>query len=343
MKTVKEIAEALNGKIEGNPDCEINKIAKIEFAANDQISFISNPLYEKYYDTTNAGALLVSKEFKPKSIRDNLTLIRVQDPYLAFLNAIELFDEDAEVPFEGISDNCSIGDNSEIAVDVSISDYTHIGNNCKIATGTRIYSNCTISSDVEIGSNCIIYPNVVIYQGSRLGKNVIIHSGTVIGSDGFGHALQPDGTYKKIPQKGIVVIEDDVEIGSNCSVDRATIGETKICKGVKLDNQIQIGHNVIISENTVIVAQAGISGSTKIGKRCMIGGQAGLVGHLEISDDVLIGASVGVSKSILKAGIYTGYRAKPVKEDLKREAYINRIPELEEKIRQLQKELEKKK
>ena len=165
---------------------------------------------------------------------------------------------------------------------------------------------------------------------------MIIHSGTVIGSDGFGFARQDDGTYKKIPQTGRVVIEDDVEIGSNCSIDRATLGETKICKGVKLDNQIQVAHNVIIGENTVIAAQVGIAGSTKIGKRCMIGGQSGIVGHIEICDDVIIGAAVGVSKSIEKPGLYTGYRIKPHREDLKTEISIRNIPKLEDRIRALE-------
>ena len=340
---VKEISELLHGEIEGNPDYEIRKIAKIENASSDEMSFISNPIYEKFYQTTKAGVLIVSKLFFPKPKRNDLILIKVQDPYLAFIESIELFEKNTEDPFEGISAHCLIGKDFEIAENVSIGDFTKIGNNCKIEEGTRIHANCTIESFVEIGKNCIIYPNVVIYQGCRLFNNVIVHSNTVIGSDGFGQAIKSDGTYKKIPQKGIVVLEDDVEIGSNCSIDRATLGETRICRGVKLDNQIQIGHNVTIGDDTVIVAQVGIAGSTKIGKRCMIGGQAGIVGHLDICDDVIIGSSVGVSKSITKPGLYMGYRAKPAREDLKREVYINKIPELEEKIKLLQKELENKK
>ncbi len=340
---VKEIATTVNGEIEGNPDLEITNIVKIEYADSEHISFISNPLYEKFYSTTRAGSLLVSKDFVAKSKREDITLIRVADPYIAFLKVMGLFSENKDITFTGISDKCSIGDESLLSENVSIGDFTCIGKNCKIGKETRIYPNCTIESNIEIGENCIIYPNVVIYRDCRLGDNVIIHSGTVIGSDGFGQAKQDDGSYKKIPQNGIVVLEDNVEIGSNCCIDRATIGETRICKGVKCDNQIQIGHNVVIGENTVIVAQVGIAGSTKIGKRCMIGGQSGIVGHLEICDDVIIGASVGVSKSITKPGLYTGYRMKPLKEDLKREAYINKIPELEEKIKQLQKEPENKK
>jgi UDP-3-O-[3-hydroxymyristoyl] glucosamine N-acyltransferase len=220
--------------------------------------------------------------------------------------------------------------------DIYIGNFVSIGKNCKFGENTKIFSNCTIENGVSIGNNCIIYPNVVIYQNCKIGNNVIIHSGTVIGSDGFGFAPQEKGEYKKIPHKGIVVIEDDVEIGSNCCIDRATIGETKICKGVKLDNQIQIAHNVTIEQDTVIAAQSGIAGSTKIGKRVKMGGNSGIVGHLTICDDVTIGAMVGVSKSITSGGIYTGYRAKPIKDDLKREARINKLEILEERIKKLE-------
>ena len=201
---------------------------------------------------------------------------------------------------------------------------------------TAIFPNCTIGKNVTIGNNVIIYPNVTVYNGSVIGNNVIIHSGTVIGSDGFGQARQPDGTYKKIPQVGIVVIEDDVEIGACTTIDRATIGETRICKGVKLDNQIQIAHNVTIGEHTVIAAQAGIAGSTKIGKRCMIGGKAGIAGHIEIGDDVILGAASNTTKSILKPGVYMGYRAKPMRDFLKEEANVNSIPDLKSKIKNLE-------
>ena len=338
---VTDIAEFLHGKTEGNSDIEISSVAKIEFAKRDEVSFISNPLYEKFYKSTNAGALIVSKDFHTVEKRDDITLIRVADPYLAFLDVIGLFEQKDESVFSGISERCSIGEDCEIAGDVFIGDFVTVNNNCKIGSKTQIHSNCSIGSLVELGNNCIVYPNAVVYNGCKIGNNVIIHSNTVIGSDGFGQVRQTDGSYRKIPQKGIVVIEDDVEIGSNCSIDRATMGETRICKGVKLDNQIQIAHNVYIGENTAIAAQVGIAGSTKIGKRCMIGGQSGIVGHLEICDDVIIGASVGVSKSINKPGLYTGYRGRLSKDDLKREVYINRIPELEEKIKELRRKMDK--
>lgn len=334
---ISEILKYVNGTADGDLDKEINNVAKIETAKEDEITFISNPLYQKYFLTTKAGAVLVREDFEYKEKPKNLTVIKVSDPYLAFLDLIELFSKEEDV-YSGVSDKCFIGEQCEIPEDVYIGNFTSIGNRVKIGSGTKIYSNCTIENDVEIGNNCIIYPNVSIYYKCKIGNCVIIHSGVVIGSDGFGFAKQQDNTYKKIPHRGIVVIEDNVEIGSNTTIDRATIGETRICKGVKLDNQIQIAHNVHIGENTVIAAQVGISGSVKIGKRCMIGGQSGFVGHITICDDVIIGASVGVSKSITKPGVYIGYRGKPYYKALKEEAAIKHLPELIELIKKYQKE-----
>jgi UDP-3-O-[3-hydroxymyristoyl] glucosamine N-acyltransferase len=333
---VAEIAEYVSGNLESyGLDPDIVQVGKIDSATQNEIAFISNPLYEKYFTTTRAGAVLVSNEFKIPEPRSDLAVIRVKDPYLAFVSLLELFEKDKASDLTGISATCHIGRNSITGDDVYIEDFVFIGNNVKIGNQTKIYANTTIGNNVVIGDNCIIYSNVSIYKGCRIGNNVIIHSGTVIGSDGFGFAKQEDGTYKKIPQTGIVVIDDDVEIGCNCTIDRATIGETRLCRGVKLDNQIQIAHNVFIGEDTVIAAQVGIAGSTKIGKRCMIGGQAGIVGHITICDDVIIGASVGVSKSINKPGLYTGYRARPASEDLRREALINQLEDLRNKINKL--------
>lgn len=332
-----DIAELLNGKLEGDRDPEITGVGKIETASENEITFISNPLYDKFFNTTKAGAIILSNDFKLKNKRDDISIIRVDDPYLSFLKLLEKFEEDVNTEFTGISDSCVIAENAVLGENVYIGNFVSIGKNCKVGANTKIYSNCTIENDVTLGDNCIIYPNVTIYKDCILGNNVIIHSGTVIGSDGFGFAKNEDGSFKKIPQTGNVVIEDNVEIGSNCSIDRATIGETKICKGVKLDNQIQIAHNVEIGENTVIAAQVGIAGSTKIGKRCMIGGQSGLVGHLRICDDVIIGAAVGVSKSIDKPGIYTGYRARPHREDMKLEIGIRNLGKLDERIKELEK------
>lgn len=338
---IENIAELLDGKLEGDKSLEITGIGKIENATRNEITFISNPLYEKFFTDTKAGAIIVSHDFEAKSKRDDVSLVRVSNPYLSFLKLLEKFDLSANNTLTGISKNCFVDKTTSLGKNIYIGNFVSIGKNCKIGFNTKIFSNCSIENNVEIGDNCIIYSNVSIYSDSLIKNNVIIHSGTVIGSDGFGFAKQTDETYKKIPQTGNVVIEDDVEVGSNCSIDRATIGETKISKGVKLDNQIQIGHNVIIGENTVVVSQVGIAGSTKIGKRCMIGGKAGIVGHIIIGDDVMIGAAVGVSKSIDKPGLYTGYRARPHKENLEMEVSLKNLGKLEQRVKELEQQLAK--
>ncbi|MCU0372910.1 MAG: UDP-3-O-(3-hydroxymyristoyl)glucosamine N-acyltransferase [Ignavibacteria bacterium] len=339
--TVKTIAEIIGGTVTGNPDIIIMDAGKIETAGPEQIAFISNPQYAKFFNTTSAGAVIVSEEFDTGSNPNNITVIRVRDPYLAFVKLLEEFGPKKENQY-GISGFCSVGKDTEFPENVLIDDFVKIGSGCRIGGNTLIYSNTTIGSNVEIGANCIIYGNVTVYDGCRLGNNVIIHSNAVIGSDGFGFAKDADGKFKKIPQNGIVVIEDDVEIGSSTTIDRATIGETRICRGVKLDNQIQVAHNVIIGEDTVIAAQVGISGSAKIGKRCMIGGQSGLVGHITICDDVIIGAAVGVSKSISKPGVYLGYRGKPMRESLREDAMLKELPLLKDRIKELENKINNK-
>lgn len=339
MMNVKKIAEILNGTTEGSGRAEISGVGKIETASGDEITFISNPLYSKYFNSTKAGAVIVSNDFEIKKKRDDITVIRVDDPYISFLKLLEIFEKENGEDKSGVSEFAFIESETVIPESVYVGNFVYIGKNCRIGNNSKIFHNCTLYNDVTIGDNCIVYSNVTIYKGCKIGNNVIIHSGTVIGSDGFGFAKQEDGHYKKIPQTGIAVIEDNVEIGSNCCIDRATIGETKICKGVKLDNQIQIAHNVEIGEDTVIAAQAGISGSTKIGKRCMIGGQAGLVGHINICDEVIIGASVGVTKSIDKPGVYTGYRAKPMKESILTDISIKNLNKLEARVKNLESKL----
>lgn len=330
-----ELANIIDAEISGNQNIEIAGVGKIESSNADEITFISNPLYAKHFADTKAGAVIVSKDFEPPVERNDIAILRVNDPYLSFVKLLEVFESKEKVE-TGISSLCSIGKDSELGKDIFIDDFVKIGNGTVIGDYTRINSSVSIGKNVKIGNNCVVESNVVIYKGCIIGNNVIVHSGTVIGSDGFGFAKDNEGKFKKIPQNGIVRIEDNVEIGSNCSIDRATIGETIIRKGVKLDNQIQIAHNVEIGEDTVIAAQAGIAGSTKIGKRCMIGGQAGIVGHLTVCDDVIIGASVGVAKSISSPGIYTGYRAKPMRDALKDDVYLKEIPKLKERIKKIE-------
>lgn len=336
-----EIAKLVNGEISGNAEIEITNVGKIEFAGQGDITFIANPVYEKFYNSTKAGAIVVSKRFKPPAKKD-VSLVVVDDPYLAFLDILEHFSPKTELQEIGIAGSAVITESTEISKEeVRIGANCFIGEKCRIGKGVRILPNTVILAGSEIGDDVLIYPNVTVYQDCKIGDRVIIHSGTVIGSDGFGQAKNEDGTYKKIPQKGIVVIEDDVEIGSNCTIDRATLGETLICRGVKMDNQIQIAHNVIIGENTVIAAQAGVAGSTKIGKNCMIGGKAGLVGHIEICDNVIITAASNISKSITKPGVYSGYRAQSQKEDLKQQAILKNIEGLRNQVRDLQKKKNK--
>lgn len=326
---LKDAAELLNGDLEGDGKTEVVNIAKIEEAGPDEITFIANPVYERFFNSANAGAVIVSRNFKVP--HDNIStrkipLIRVDDPYLAFVHLLDIFSPKTELQKIGIHSSAVVEDSAFISdSEVRIGANCFIGEKVKIGNRVSILPNCVLLSNVEIGDDVLIYPNVTIYQGCKIGSKVIIHSGTVIGSDGFGQAKNADGSFQKIPQKGIVVIEDDVEIGSNCSIDRATMGETIIRRGVKLDNQLQIAHNVEIGRDTVIAAHTGIAGSTKIGKNCMIGGKVGIVGHITICDNVIITAATNVSKSITKPGLYSGYRAQPQMDELRQEVALRNL------------------
>jgi UDP-3-O-[3-hydroxymyristoyl] glucosamine N-acyltransferase len=325
-----EVANLIGGQLSGNGDIEITGIGKIESAAENEVTFISNPAYEKYFGGTSAGAVVVSRKFNPENYQRiddrEVPLIKVDDPYLAFLDLLDNFLPQTELQKVGIHETAVISDSASISdSEVRIGAHCFIGEKVSIGSRVSILPNTVLLAGVQVDDDVLIYPNITIYNGCRIGKRVIIHSGTTIGSDGFGQAKNPDGTFQKVPQKGIVVIEDDVEIGSNCTIDRATIGETIIRKGVKLDNMIQIAHNVEIGENTVIAAQSGVAGSTKIGKNCMIGGKVGIVGHISICDGVILTAATNVSKSITKPGMYSGYRAQPMRDELKQVAFIRNL------------------
>lgn len=293
--TASEICDLLGGELVGEKDVVIHKPAKIENAQEGSISFISNPKYDQFLYTTKASVIIVSDDFKING-QVTSTLIRVKDPYIAFSKILEEFSQDittkAGIESDNIASTAQIGTNVYIGKGVCIEDYVKIGNNVKI------FANTYIGSNVQVGDNTVIYSGVNIYYDGVIGNDCTIHSGVVIGGDGFGFAPQKDGSYKKILQIGNVIIKDDVEIGANTTIDRATLGSTIIGKGVKLDNQIQVAHNVEIGNHTVIAAQTGISGSAKIGKNCAIGGQVGIVGHITIADGTRIGAQSGVSKSI---------------------------------------------
>ncbi len=294
--TAKTIADFLQGTIEGNPDIKVNDIAKIEEGKPGALSFLSNPKYSKYLYTTESSIVLINNNFeieKPVSA----TLIRVPNAYESFAKLLSLVSA-AQKEKVGIHPQAIIEPSAKIGNDVYIGAFVYIGENVELGDRVKIHSHTHVADNVKIGNNTSLYSGVKIYSDCILGNNCFVHAGAVIGSDGFGFAPQPDGTYQKIPQLGNVIIEDNVEIGANTTIDRATMGSTIIRKGVKIDNLIQIAHNVEIGENTVIAALTGIAGSTKIGKNCMFGGQVGVAGHLVIADGVKLSAQTGVSNHI---------------------------------------------
>jgi len=299
--TAKKIAKAVNGKIIGDSKTFVNNISKIEDGKPNTLSFLSNPIYEKFLYTTEASVVLVNNNIKFKDKKIKPTLILVEDSYKSFAYLLNYIAKQKKEK-TGVSKNAFIDKSAKIGKNSYIGDGVYIGENVKIGKNVKIYPQVFLGDNVIIGDDVKLFSGVKIYFDCILNKNCIIHSGTIIGSDGFGFAPQKGSDYKKIPQLGNVIIEDNVEIGANTTIDRATMGSTIIRKGVKLDNLIQVAHNVEIGENTVIAAQTGISGSTKIGKNCMIGGQVGIAGHLTIADEVKVAAQSGIGKNITKKG-----------------------------------------
>lgn len=329
--TLADIAKLVEGELEGNDAITIRGVAKIEDARLGEITFIANPKYAKYIDSTQASAVLVGQDF-PVTDRP---VIRTANPYLAFLKLLRIFHPLQELLAPGIHPAAIIDRSAKLGAKVRIGAGVVIEKNCSIGDNVTIHPNVVIGPEVEIGSHTLIYANVSLRERVRIGNNVIIHCGAVIGSDGFGFAREGQ-QYLKIPQVGTVIIEDDVEIGANCTIDRATLGATILRRGVKLDNLIQVAHNVEIGENTVIAAQTGISGSTKIGKNVMIGGQVGFVGHIEIGDNTTIGAQSGITKSLPANSVYFGYPARPIMQAKREEAALRKLPELLKRIRELE-------
>ncbi len=330
-----EIAAWIGAEIDGEPSIEITGLAKIEEAQPGHLSFIANPKYAKYIETTQASAVLVADDF-PESDK---TLLRTKNPYFSFLQCAQrMYQQEPQIA-PGVHDSAVIGQGAQLAENVAIGPFVFVGKNCRIGKGSVIFPGVFIGDNVEIGENCLIYANVSIRERCKIGNNCIVHMGAVLGSDGFGYAFE-EGQYHKLPQMGIVVLEDDVEIGANTTIDRATMGETRIARGAKLDNLIQIAHNVQIGEHTAVAAQAGISGSTKIGKYVMVGGQVGLVGHIEIGDQAKLGAQAGVTKSVPQGQFYTGYPARPFRTEMREQASLGRLPELLRDYKKLQARVE---
>jgi UDP-3-O-[3-hydroxymyristoyl] glucosamine N-acyltransferase len=329
--TTAEIASFLNGKLSGSGDVVIHGVAKIEEAGPQELTFVANPRYVKYLDTTGAGAVLVG----PGVTYNRGVLIEVADPYAGFLLLLEHFHPVVSWLARGVHPTAVVDPTAVIGADVSIGAYGYVGPRSSIGRGTRIYPHAVISADVSVGEGCEIHSHVTVRERVILGDRVVIQDGAVIGSDGFGFAPTPEG-YRKIPQLGRVIIANDVEVGANTTVDRATLGETVIGKGTKLDNLIQVAHNVTIGSDTVIAALTGISGSAKIGDRCRIGGQVGVVGHLRVGDDVQIGAQSGVAGDVADHGIVSGSPARSHALWKRIEAALSWLPDLLRRVRKLE-------
>jgi UDP-3-O-[3-hydroxymyristoyl] glucosamine N-acyltransferase len=330
-----QIALLINGKIEGDPSTTVDSFGKIEEARSGQLSFLANPKYEEFLYSTNASVIILNADYELKK-PVNATLVRVADAYTAFATLLGKYQEMMTQQLAGIQQPSYIAKSVKYGEQVFIGAFAYLGENVKIGNESKIFPNAFIGDNVSIGNKCIIHPGVKIYHSTVIGNNVTIHAGTVVGSDGFGFAPQADGSFKKVPQIGNVIIEDNVEIGANTTIDRATIGSTIIKAGAKLDNLIQIAHNVEIGNSTVIAAQSGVSGSTKIGKNAMIGGQVGIVGHINIGDGAKINAQSGVSKSIESGKAVTGSPAYDYTSALRSQAVTRKLPELEKRVKELE-------
>ncbi|MDN5211986.1 UDP-3-O-(3-hydroxymyristoyl)glucosamine N-acyltransferase [Fulvivirgaceae bacterium BMA12] len=336
--TVNDIANILNGEVVGNREMKIKTLGTIQDAEDGAISFLSNPKYENFVYTTRASAIIAKKGFSPKKNID-ATLILVDDPYLSFTILLEEYHKIISFQKSGVEDPSFIGKDSSTGDDIFRGAFSYIGNNVTIGNNVKIYPHAHIGDNSVIGNNTVIHSGVKVYANTKIGNYCVIHAGCVIGSDGFGFAPQDDGSYKTIPQLGNVIIEDHVDIGANTVIDCSTLNSTIIGRGAKLDNLIQIAHNVEVGKNTVIAAQTGVSGSSKIGSNCVIAGQVGIVGHLEIGNNVKIGAQSGIAKSLKDNKIVSGAPAMDHKDNLKAIAVYKNLPELNQRIKELEEKI----
>lgn len=343
--SAEQIAGILHGEVVGDPNALVTGLAKIEEGQPGTLSFLSNPKYEEYIYTTNSSICIVNKTFDPnKPLPETLTLVKVEDAYSCFAKLLEVYSQMSKKPPK-IETPSFISENAQIGEDLYLGAFAYIGENAKIGNNVSIYPNVYIGENVEIGNGCVIHPGASIYAECKIGNNCIIHAGVVIGADGFGFAPDQNGEYQKVPQIGNVILEDNVEVGSNSTIDRATMGSTIIRKGVKIDNLCQIAHNVEIGKNTAMAAQVGIAGSAKIGENVMIGGQAGISGHLNIADGTRIVAQSGIPSSVKKAATLMGSPGIPL-EDYKKSYFgfrklpfiLTKLNELDKKLKELTKE-----
>ena len=336
--TAEQISTLLKGKVEGSPEILVDQLSKIEEANSRSLTFLANPKYEHFIYETEAGIIVINEDLVlQKPVKS--TLIRVKNAYSAFTELLKLYDE-LRNDKQGIDDQVFVHESTTLGKDIYVGAFSYIGKNVVIGDKVKIYPQVYIGDNVKIGDQVTLLPGVKVYNDCSIGNRVIIHAGSVIGSDGFGFAPKEDGSYEKIPQIGNVIIEDDVEIGANTVVDRATLGSTKILSGVKLDNLIQIAHNVEIGSNTVIAAQTGISGSTKISENVVLGGQVGVVGHITIAKGSQVQAQSGINRSITEENKkWGGSPAFPYNNELRSQVLYSKLPELEKRIAELEKQL----
>lgn len=336
--TAKQISEFISGTIEGDEYAKVEELSKIENGKQGSLCFLSNPKYENYLYTTQASVVIVNKDFKPTQ-KLSCTLIKVADPYSAFTVLLDKYNEAVNLMNKktGIEQPSFIHPSAKIGENVYIAAFSYIAENVVIGNNTSIMAQVNIGRDSVIGEDCTIFPGVKIYKGSEIGNRVVVHSNTVIGSDGFGFAPQANGTYAKIPQIGNVVIEDDVEIGANTAIDRATMGSTVIRKGVKLDNLIQIAHNVEVGAHGVVAAQSGISGSTKVGENVVVGGQVGIAGHITLAKGTQIGAKAGINSSITEENKqWHGSPAQPLRDWMRASVVFKQLPDMVKRLAALE-------
>jgi len=334
-----DIASFLNGEIVGDGDVKVSDVSKIEEGREGALAFLANPKYEHYVYETKASIVLVNKTFVPRK-EVSATLIKVDDAYEAFASLLELYNQARQNLKVGIEQPCFIDETATVGENNYIGAFAYISKNAKIGNNVKIYPQVHIGDNVRIGDDCILFAGVKIYADTVIGNRCIVHSGAVIGSDGFGFAPTEKGTFKKIPQIGNAVLEDDVEIGANATVDCGTMGSTIIRKGTKIDNLVQIAHNCDIGENNAFAAQVGISGSTKVGNNCMFGGQVGLAGHLSIGNNVTLGAQSGVAQNVRDNKTLLGSPAMDIKVAMKALVLLRRLPEIRNEVLRLKKELE---
>lgn len=337
--TVNQIAQLINGEVKGDGDKKVVRLDKIEEGKEGSISFLSNPKYENHIYESEASAIIVKKDLNLKK-EISPALILVDDPYTSFTVLLEEYHKITSFSKVGVEEPSYIDESATVGNNIYRGAFSHIGKNVRIGDNVKIYPNVTIGDNATIGDNCIIFAGVTVYQDCKIGNNCTIQANSTIGSDGFGYAPQSDGTYKTIPQLGNVILEDNVSIGANATIDCATLGSTIIRKGAKLDNLVQIAHNVEIGENTVIAAQTGVSGSTKVGSNCVIAGQVGIVGHIEIANKTTIGAKSGIPKSIKKEGtVHSGYPAQEHTNFLRSHAVYKNLPDLLGRVKALEEKI----